>query len=215
MRNCLQVRPSLQIQASKSKCPSPSLQVSGWELQWFFHVDLFSRNNDFDTLNSDLKHFCIYYSCIIYYGRGNNVWREIWDWRKITFLWVIDFIWLKELFFYALYANKFRDLKASNGLAHIFFINCATQASFVQKNGWWNISSSRYSSACLYALKCTNWLPLAFKPLNFRVLKWKRKTLSITFVLVQAKRNHTFMNCQVKSILTFFIFCHLTVWYFF
>ena len=128
---------------------------------------------------------------------------------------MIDFIWLKELFFYALYANKFRDLKASNGLAHIFFINCATQASFVQKNGWWNISSYRYSSACLYALKCTNWLPLAFKPLNFRVLKWKRKTLSITFVLVQAKRNHTFMNCQVKSILTFFIFCHLTVWYFF
>ena len=55
--------------------------------------------------------------------------------EKITFLWVIDFIWLKELFFYALYANKFRDLKASNGLAHIFFINCATQASFVQKNG--------------------------------------------------------------------------------
>ena len=53
--------------------------------------------------------------------------------EKITFLWVIDFIWLKELFFYALYANKFRDLKASNGLAHIFFINCATQASFVRK----------------------------------------------------------------------------------
>ena len=40
--------------------------------------------------------------------------------EKITFLWVIDFIWLKELFFYALYANKFRDLKASNGLARTY-----------------------------------------------------------------------------------------------
>ena len=43
--------------------------------------------------------------------------------EKITFLWVIDFIWLKELFFYALYANKFRDLKASNGLAHTYIFS--------------------------------------------------------------------------------------------
>ena len=53
--------------------------------------------------------------------------------EKITFLWVIDFIWLKELFFYALYANKFRDLKACDGLAHIFFYQLCYAGKFCAK----------------------------------------------------------------------------------
>ena len=129
--------------------------------------------------------------------------------------WLISYGWKNFSFMHFMQTSSGTWKQAMDWLVHIFFVNCATQASFVQKNGWWNISSFRYSSACLYALKCTNWLPLAFKPLNFRVLKCKRKTLSITFVLAQARRNHTFMNCQVKSILIFFLFFHLTMWYFF
>ena len=121
----LSPRPSLQIQASKSKCPSPSLQVSGWELQWFFHVDLLLPGTMILILWTLIQNtfVSITHASYIICERGNNVWREIWDWKKITFLWVIDFIWLKELCLYALYANKFRDLKASNGLAHTYIFS--------------------------------------------------------------------------------------------
>ena len=131
--------------------------------------------------------------------------------EKITFLWVIDFIWLKELFFYALYANKFRDLKACDGLAHIFFYQLCYAGKFCAKK--WMMKYFKFSLLeCMFiCIKMHQLIAASFQAVELSCFKVKAKNSINHFCIGAGKKKPHLYELPSQINLDIFIFCHLTV----